>query len=466
MGAEDTIFALATAPGMAGVAVMRISGPGARAAVESLTRGPVPEPRFAALRRFYALPGDAPLDGKDAATQEDSPIDDGLVLWFPAPASFTGEDVAEFHIHGGRACIEGLTQVLAAIPGLRPAEAGEFTRRAFENGKLDLTRAEALADLVAAETEGQRRQAMEQFQGALADRYESWRATLIGLLGELEAAIDFSDEELPEDLIPGVFPGISALKGEVEAHLDDNRRGERLREGLRAVILGAPNVGKSSLLNKLAGRDAAIVSETAGTTRDVIEVHLDLAGLPVTVADTAGLRQGAEDVEVEGIRRARARAAEADIRILVFDAEAWPYLDPETEGLIDGTSLLILNKVDLCHPRKNASEMLHVGVGSEKTPIYSVSARTEAGLAEALAALESMARARIGPGRSAPITRARHRAALEETLLALRRTAPERPVELNAEDLRLAARSLGRITGRIDVEDVLDHVFREFCIGK
>jgi tRNA modification GTPase len=466
MNREDTIFALATAPGTAGVAVLRISGPRARTALETLTRGSLPKPRFAAHRKLFAAPEGAPPVGAERLADDSAAIDDGLVLWFPGPASFTGEDVAELHVHGGRACVEAVARALGAVGGLRPAEAGEFTRRAFENGKLDLTRAEALADLVAAETEAQRRQAMDQFLGALAGRYESWRNALIGLSGELEAAIDFSDEELPEGLISGVFPRISGLMAEIEGHLNDDHRGERLREGLRAVILGAPNVGKSSLLNKLAGREVAIVAETAGTTRDVIEVHLDLGGLPVTVADTAGLREGAEDVEVEGIRRARAHAAGADIKILVFDAEVWPELDPETKDLMDEASLLILNKVDLRDPRKDASEILYVGVGSEKIPIYSVSARTEVGLAEALSALEAMAQERIGPGASAPITRARHRAALEETLEALRRTAPERPVELNAEDLRLAARALGRITGGVDVEDVLDHVFREFCIGK
>ncbi|MDH3242899.1 MAG: tRNA uridine-5-carboxymethylaminomethyl(34) synthesis GTPase MnmE, partial [Alphaproteobacteria bacterium] len=449
MNRNDTIYALASAPGMAGVAVIRISGGLARHALEALIRGSVPPPRLAAHRRLFP-----PAQAGTGEAEENLPIDDGLVIWFPGPASFTGEDVAELHIHGGRACLAAVTQALAAIAGLRPAEAGEFTRRAFENAKLDLTRAEALADLVAAETEAQRRQAMGQYLGALAERYEAWAQSLIGLCGELEAAIDFSDEDLPDGLISGIFPKISALAGEIEAHLNDNRRGERLREGVRAVILGAPNVGKSSLLNRLAGRDAAIVSETAGTTRDVIEVHLDLGGLPVTVADTAGLREAVSDVEIEGIRRARARAAESDLKILVFDAEAWPALDGETRDLADGASLLILNKVDLRDPRKDASEMLYVGLGGEKLPIYSVSARTEAGLAEVLAALEAMARARMGPGQGAPITRARHRAALVETFEALRRAAPERPVEFNAEDLRLAARSLGRITGRIDVEDV------------
>lgn len=461
MTEDATIFAPATAPGLAGVAVIRISGPRAGDALKALLKGDLPEARKAVHRRFFA-----PKKGDNGAKKGDLPLDDGLVLWFPAPASFTGEDVAELQIHGGRACLGAILQVLAAIPGLRPAEPGEFTRRAFENGKMDLTRAEALADLVTAETEAQRRQAMGQYLGALADRYDRWRGALTTLAGEIEAAIDFSDEELPEGLIEGIFPKISALKAEISSHLADDRRGERLREGLRAVILGAPNVGKSSLLNKLAGRDAAIVSETAGTTRDVIEVHLDLGGLPVTIADTAGLREVAEEVEQEGVRRARAHAATADFKLLVFDAQGWPELDTETAGLIDEASLLVLNKVDLKDPRKDASQILHLGIKGEQVPIYGVSAKTEAGLGEALGALEDMARARMGAVASAPLTRARHRAALEEVVAALERIAPHKAVELNAEDLRLASRGLGRITGRIDVEDVLDHIFREFCIGK
>jgi tRNA modification GTPase len=461
MTTGGTIYALASAPGAAGVAVIRVSGPAAGKVLEALTRAPLPAPRRAVHTRMFA-PDSAEKGGKDP----DLPIDDGLVLWFPGPGSFTGEDVAELHIHGGRACLEAVFAALAAVPGLRPAEPGEFTRRAFENAKMDLTRAEALADLVAAETEAQRRQAMGQFLGGLAELYDRWRAQVIAVSGELEAAIDFSDEELPEGLVAGVFPKIAGLRAEIAGHLADDRRGERLREGLSAVILGAPNVGKSSLLNKLAGREAAIVAETAGTTRDVIEVHLDLGGLPVSVADTAGLREGAEAVEREGIRRARARAATADLKILVFDAATWPDLDAGTAALVDGASLLVLNKVDLRDPRKDASQMLYVGIKGEQRPIYSVSAKTGSGLTEALGALEEMARARIGPVGSAPLTRARHRAALAEALEALERTAPDKAIELNAEDLRLAARVLGRITGRIDVEDVLDHIFREFCIGK
>jgi tRNA modification GTPase len=285
---------------------------------------------------------------------------------------------------------------------------------------------------------------MDQLMGALAARYDGWRAQLVGLAGEVEAGIDFADEELPEDLLKGVFPKIGALSDEISVHLADGNRGERLRSGLTAVILGPPNVGKSSLLNRLAGREVAIVATTAGTTRDVIEVHLDLQGMPVTVADTAS----------------------ADIKIIVFDARDWPDLDPASKSLIDRDSLVIVNKTDLGDPRSAPTEKLHIGDGDAKTAIYCVSAKTEAGLADAIEALAAMAHARLGPGLSAPLTRARHRQALEDTLSALKRVDRGKAIELNAEDLRLAARALGRITGRVDVEDILDRIFAEFCIGK
>jgi len=457
----DTIFALASGAGAAGVAVIRVSGPDAGTALQALLRGPLPQARMATHARLY-LPDAAAGDEAGG----DRVLDEGLVLWFPGPHSFTGEDVAELHIHGGRACLEAVTLAFAAVGGLRPAEAGEFSRRAFENGKMDLTRAEALADLVAAETEAQRRQAMGQLMGALAARYDGWRAELVGLAGEVEAGIDFADEELPHGLLEGIFPKITALADEISAHLADGHGGERLRSGLTAVILGPPNVGKSSLLNRLAGREAAIVAATAGTTRDVIEVHLDLQGMPVTVADTAGLRAAAEAVEEEGVRRARAWAESADIKIIVFDARDWPDLDPAGASLIDQDSLVIVNKTDLGDPRTIPTEQLYIGSGEDKTTVYCVSAKTEAGLSDALEGLSAMVGARLGPGLSAPLTRARHRQALEDTLSALQRIEPGKAIELNAEDLRLAARALGRITGRVDVEDILDRIFAEFCIGK
>jgi tRNA modification GTPase len=305
-----TIFALSSGPGRAGVAVVRISGRRAHTALEAVV-GRCPSPRHASY---------APICHPETGEA----LDRGLILWLPGPGSATGEDMAELHVHGGRAVVDGVLDALAHVAGLRPAEPGEFTRRAFDNGKLDLTQVEGLADLIAAETVAQRRQALRQMDGALAALYESWRGSLVRASAHAEAAIDFSDEELPPDLVDRLAADVRDLRAEIEAHLDDNHLGERLRDGIQIAIVGAPNVGKSSLINALAKRDAAIVAPTPGTTRDVIEVHLDLGGYPVTVADTAGLRESADEVEAEGVARARARASAADFVLRVHDASQWP----------------------------------------------------------------------------------------------------------------------------------------------
>ncbi|HYH22586.1 MAG TPA: tRNA uridine-5-carboxymethylaminomethyl(34) synthesis GTPase MnmE [Azospirillum sp.] len=440
-----TIFALATAPGRAGVAVVRVSGPAAGTALGALSRHPVPAPRVATLTTL-----------RDPGTGET--LDDALALWFPGPRSFTGEDVVELHLHGGRAVVAGVVEALAALPGLRVAEPGEFTRRAFENGKLDLTAAEGLADLVDAETSAQRRQALRQMEGALGRVYESWRLRLTRALAHVEADIDFPEEDLPGGVADAVRPELEALIGEVDAHLADGHRGERLREGLHIAIVGAPNAGKSSLLNALARREAAIVSARAGTTRDVIEVHLDLGGFPVVLADTAGLREAAgDDIEEEGIRRARDRAASADLKIAVFDATALPSLDAATLALVDAGTVVVVNKTDL------VASADAVVAGQEAV---GVSARTGAGLRDLEARLAALAGERLAGTGAPALTRARHRAALEECRDALGRALGAPLPELAAEDVRLASRALGRITGRVDVEDVLDVIFRDFCIGK
>jgi tRNA modification GTPase len=384
-------------------------------------------------------------------------LDDGLILWFPAPASFTGEDVAEFHVHGGRAVIDGLLQALGRCPGLRPADPGEFSRRAFANRKLDLTAAEGLAALIEAETAAQRRQALRQLQGELAGLCDGWRARLLQALAHVEAAIDFADEDLPLDLEVGVGGSVRALAAELAAHLADGRRGERLRSGIEVAIVGPPNAGKSSLLNALAGRAAAIVSPHPGTTRDVIEVALDLGGYPVLLADTAGVRDGIDEVEREGVARARARAQTADICLVVLDGALWPHADQATLGLIDETSIVVLNKADLLGPGP---------YGFAGRTALPVSALTGLGMPELVAALEAAVAARFDTA-SAPVpTRLRHRAALETCLEALCRAQAAGSLELLAEDLRTAAAALGRITGRVDVEQVLDVIFRDFCIGK
>ena len=446
---EETIFALASAAGRAGVAVFRVSGPGAARAFVDLTRRALPPARRAVRVRLCS-----PATGEV--------LDDGLGLWFPAPKSFTGEDVAELHLHGGRAVEAAVTDALRGLEGVRLAEPGEFTRRAFENGKFELTAAEGLADLVNAETEAQRRQARRQLEGELGAIYEGWRARLIEALAHYEAVIDFTEEDLPADLSRKVKHKMLGLRKEISQHLDDNRRGERLRDGLYIAIIGAPNVGKSSLLNALARRDAAIVAETAGTTRDVVEVHLDLGGFPVIVADTAGLREAADGVEREGIRRAEARAAEADIRLALFDITLWPELDAKTLGLVGDDTVPILNKADLLGPGQGPGAKERVG----GQPVVIASAKTGAGMADLLKCVESMVSDRIDLAGSPALTRARHRDALEQSVDALTRFAGASEEALAAEDLRLAARALGRITGRVEVDDILDVIFRDFCIGK
>jgi tRNA modification GTPase len=515
---RDTIFALSSGRPPAAIAVIRIAGPRARAAVEALGVK-VPEPRRVGFARF-----------RDPASGE--VIDEGLVLWFEAGKSEVGEDTAELQPHGGRAIITALLAALGRVEGLRPAEAGEFTRRAFENGKLDLTAVEGLADLVMAETEGQRRQAYRQMRGALGKQAEAWRERLIKALALVEARIDFSDEsDVPEDLLAPAVGIARELAGEIAAALADGHRGERLREGMVVAIAGPPNAGKSTLLNRLARREAAIVSPYAGTTRDVIEVHLDLGGMPVTLLDTAGIRETDDPVEMEGVKRAQARAAEADLVLWVVDAR-----EDSSVAAVEGRSdesrpltWLVRNKIDLRQgglrgvegggaagetvsgnaprgaagsgaPRRTQDRVASEGVGSPgrnegndrfndlvtkmvNTELscrsescapcaeseFSISATTSAGVSSLVSALERQAGEFLSGSEPALVTRARHRRALEDALGALTR-ATARPVaeheDLLAEELRLAARALGRLTGRVDVEDILDIIFSDFCIGK
>ena len=445
MSRIETICALSSGAGRAGVAVIRVSGPAAGDAVRRIAGIAAPTPRHATLADL--------IDERDQ-----SRIDQSVLLWFPGPASFTGEDVAEFHIHGGRATIDAVIDTLVAAPDLRLAEPGEFTRRAFENGKMDLTAAEGLADLIDAETDAQRRQALRQLDGALGSIYDGWRGTLVSLLAHLEAHIDFPDEDLPADLLTGIHDDIAALKSGIQSHLADNRRGERLRDGVRVAIIGAPNVGKSSLLNALAQRDVAIVSEHAGTTRDVIEVHLDLGGYPVILADTAGLRDAVDDVEREGVRRSIRRAEDSDLKIVMFDASAGTPDEGSTLDQMDPGAIPVLNKVDLRKP-DTAPEF----AGIEATMISALSGD---GLAALLTRIEQRVVEIFDASGAPALTRHRHREALEDCVAALDRAHAAAAPELVAEDLRLAARALGRITGRVDVEDILDVIFSEFCIGK
>lgn len=443
MTSAPTIFALASGPGRAGVAVLRISGADAGRAVAALTAKTLPEPRRAARRRFIDGHGDI--------------IDDGLLLWFPAPASFTGEDVAELQVHGGTAIIAALSETLSSL-GLRHAGPGDFTRRAFENGKLDLTAAEAIADLVDAETEGQRRQALRQMQGELAALYDGWRAQLLSVLALIEAEIDFPDEDLPDALAARAAPQIDALIAAMDAHLADHARGERVRDGYRIAILGAPNAGKSSLLNALARREAAIVSDTPGTTRDVVEVRLVLGGFPVWIADTAGLREAADAIESEGVRRALERADAADLRIAVVEAGAQGLPEGLAERLA-AHDILVASKIDL-------ETQTPAVTGA---PALRVSTKTGAGVEALLQSIAARVAEDLAQHDAPVLTRLRHREAVTDAREHLHRASHAFSIggpELVAEDVRMAARALGRLTGRIDVEDVLGEIFSSFCIGK
>src|SRR3954467_5392455 len=458
---RSTIFALSSGRPPAAIAVVRVSGPQARLALGALCK--LPEPRRAALRRL-----------RKPGTQD--VLDDALVLWLPGPNTETAEDMAELHLHGGRAVVAAVLAALGRLPGFQPPGGGEFTRRAFLNGRLDLTAVEGLGDLVFAETEAQRAQAMRQLSGALGGRADAWRSRLIEALALIEARIDFSDQDVPDDLVSPALHVARELVDEIEKTLADEHRGERLREGLTVAIAGPPNAGKSSLLNRLARREAAIVSPYAGTTRDVIEVHLDLSGYPVTLLDTAGVRESDDPVEQEGVRRARARAEAADLVLWVVEAGAEhsaaagpPSVRSPKERSgspnIDGRSelkneWLIHNKIHLSAERAQLET---------RSPEYAISALTGQGLDRLVACLAAFARDAFQGGESALVTRERHRAALRETVDALVRALAvggSGREELISEELRLATRALGRLTGRVDVEDVLDVIFRDFCIGK
>ncbi|MGI9486049.1 MAG: tRNA uridine-5-carboxymethylaminomethyl(34) synthesis GTPase MnmE [Geminicoccaceae bacterium] len=446
---EATIFALASGAGRAGVAVVRLSGGAATEVCQALTGEPPPPPRQARLTALHD-----PRDGE--------PIDQGLILWFPGPASFTGEDVLELQVHGGPAVLSALFDALQSVTAVRPADPGEFSRRAFMNGKMDLTGAEGLADLIDAETRQQARQARRQMDGVLGRLYGGWHARLLEALSLIEAEIDFApEEEVPDGLMAEMLPRLKTLADEIAGHLADSGRGERLRSGLRATLIGPPNAGKSSLLNRLAARDVAIVTDIPGTTRDVLETPLDLGGYPLVIADTAGLRASDDRVERLGVERALAEAKDADIRITLFDGARWPLVDADTEALIDGETIIVLNKSDLLEPgieRKIAGQEALL-----------LSCQTGEGINDLVRRLTEFAARAMAPGDAPVLTRARHRQALVEVTTALARIEQARPapeLALIAEDLRIAMQAMGRITGRVGVEDVLDQIFSTFCIGK
>ncbi len=427
---SETIFAVASGAGRAAIAVFRISGPASGGTLDRLCRRR-PVARQAALRSLR--------------DQSGAVIDRALVLWLPGPGSFTGEDSLELHVHGGRAVVQAMSATLVEL-GLRPAEPGEFTRRAFLNGRMDLLEAEALADLIDAETSGQRQQALRQLEGGLGEVLAGWRGRLLAVLAQQEALIDFPEDDLPPEVEDALLGGIAGLCGEMRRHLDDDRRGERVREGLTIAVLGPPNAGKSTLINALAERDVAIVADLPGTTRDVLEARVVMAGVPVTLLDTAGLRESADPVEAEGIRRARLRAAAADL-VMVVEAPGEGRLAALPEH---SRVLRVATKADLGVGVGDVAVSVHAGSGMDR-------------LRELLADHVREMTAVQGP---APLTRARHRAALQEAAGSLDAALTAPQPELRGEDLRLALRALGRLTGQVGVEDILDSVFRQFCIGK
>lgn len=438
--AGDTIVAPASGPPPSAICIIRISGPATKRVLRRLCGKELCPRRLARVTL--------------RETGRTVPLDEGLAVLFPGPESFTGEDVGELHVHGSRAVIDGVIEELCRLPGVRPADPGEFSRRAFANGKLDLIQAEGIADLVAAETRFQRIQAVRQVQGGLSELYDSWRCRAIECLAEAEASLDFIDEA-DVGSVP-LQPGkAQTLAHDITVHLDDDRRGERLREGFRVAVLGPPNSGKSSLVNLLARREAAIVSSTAGTTRDIIEVHMNLGGWPVTLADTAGIRTSGDSIEREGIRRAVNWAKQADVTLVLGDLSTQE--KPQFE-FTPARSVRVWNKSDLRSPLEDPRV---------RPDDLAISCRTGSGIDLLLDALEAAVAVEGGhPEGGLALTRVRHREALKRAADALRNVQHSVSTELAAEELRAAVHALGRITGRVDVEDVLDRVFSNFCIGK
>lgn len=439
MNHSNTIYALASAPGKGGVAVLRISGPDAGEALHFLGVKHLPPARMATL---------ATLRNGDRV------LDQALVLRFTAPHSFTGEDVVELHLHGGRAVVQSVLEALSACPGLRLAEPGEFTRRAFLHDKLDLAQAEGLADLIDAQTEAQHRQALRQLGGDASKRVSALREQILAPLALLEAYIDFPDEEIPEAVLAETTQRVVALAAEIQDLMNDGGIGEKIRDGIEIVILGPPNAGKSSLLNCLSKREAAIVSDEPGTTRDTIEVHLELSGYEVTLVDTAGIREASGAIEAEGIKRAKNRGANAELTLALLDATSAAEQFSEIAPLLGPKNLLVVNKIDLKTDVKLPQNYLGVSVHSGD------------GIDRLMAAIETKVVTLMESAPSPLITRARHREALRDAYIVLSRWDLALPLELACEELRVAASCLGKITGKIWVDDVLDLVFSRFCIGK
>jgi len=456
----DTVFALSTAPGRSALAVIRVTGPKALSAVQAFcpSLNSLPTPRSATLRTI-----------RDPRTGEE--LDQGLVLTFQGPNSFTAEDCAEFHVHGSHAVVQGILDAMSSLDGLRPAEPGEFTRRAFDNGKLDLTEVEGLGDLLEAETEQQRRQALRQMGGHLSRVLEGWRSQLVECLAHAEAVVEFADDEedVTDEVMERIAPRVQRLRGEMATHVSDGHRGELVRQGLSLAIAGPPNAGKSSLLNWLARRPAAIVSDVPGTTRDVVEVAMNFGGYPVRLWDTAGVRDTSDAVEREGVARALRHVDEADICIAVVDATE-PLDGPHAlpPSVLSAASLVLANKCDLVTEPDTHLGLMRAAYGATQD-LLGISVLSGHNMEHAVRHIEQLVISRMSRQEGEPplLTRARHRELLRGCIEALDRFLAKPPeVDLACEELRLAASTLGRITGRVDVEELLDVIFRDFCIGK
>lgn len=445
---EKTIYALSTVYGKSGVAVIRISGPQALDAVKTMTNIKVEtiRPRYAYFSSLHDI-------------NKTQTLDQSLVLYFKAPNSFTGEDIVEIQTHGSKAVIASVMDNLSRLPGFRLAEPGEYSKRAFYNGKMDLTEAEGLADLIDSETSEQQKYAMRQMEGGLKNLYEGWRQELIKILAHLEAFIDFPDEDIPSSVMSDMKNSVFKLESEIESHLNGDSIGERLREGFRVVIVGAPNAGKSSLLNAVVNRNAAIVSDIAGTTRDAVDVHLDLNGYPVMFTDTAGLRETEEEIEKLGIDIAYSKIHDADLVICLFDASVdSAQVFDKIRDSIKNKALFVANKSD-----KLTSEQCS---NLRSSGCLVISAKQKDGVDKVLTEIGCRIKERFTSNSNLLITRRRYREALQDVMENLQAFGFNKEIELTAEDIRLAARALGKITGRIEVDDILDKIFGDFCIGK
>ena len=442
-----TIYALSSGPGLSGIAVIRLSGPNSKDVIEKLTKQKVPKPRYASIKKIYKL-------------NKNELIDEGMILWFPAPKSYTGEDMAEFHIHGSKASINALQLELSKFDGCRLAEAGEFTKLAFQNGKINLLKAESISDLISAETEIQRQQAIKLMSGKSSDKFNELRKRVLKILSNVEAKIDFPEDDLPDDIIKNIKDETDKIKIEINKILDDQKVGEIIREGFRIAIIGPTNAGKSSLLNYLSKRDVAIVSEIAGTTRDVIEAHLSLDGYPVVLSDTAGIRISKDEIENKGIKLALKRAEDADLKLIVLEPKNVDFKG-FLKGMVDKDSIIVLNKID--QDTENIAREI-----KNFNPIP-ISIKKDLNLDKLINKIKENLKNKLINLEDTLITRSRHRQNLEQCLLHLNNFEKQKlqnDFDKGAEDLRLATRHLGMIVGKVDVEEILGSIFNDFCIGK